>query len=609
VALEIISPAPDLRLRLTAADAWLDDPARTWPVTVDPTLRLEQEQSNPTGEDTFIEPARPTTNFALHPELQADSTGGASPARIRSVVDFHVENVITEPVVVRSADLELDVLGVDAGTPRVAVHGIGPNWNLFDTTWNQREAGVNWAAAGGDYDPAASDTVTIAAGDTSTRLAVTSLVQGWLDGTRPNQGMLLKIHDESQDQRVRLASDENSDTARLPQLVVNYDPIVGRRDLWTYEDRSLGEFRSLAVNVANGNLNLAERDLTTRGTGIDAVVERFYNSRADLYTDIGHEWQMWPQTESRLYPQRNGDVVLYRDSVLRFARQPDGSYREPSGTNAVLTATSGGFTLRFNQSGEQWLFTASGYLASIRDRNGNTVGVHYDADGRMASMTDTQGRVTTFERTAGVPGYGKTVVAAVVDPAGRRHSYTYGVGGGSVDGNLTSYTNPDGKTTTYTYEPTGNNLAAISDNRGNVTRFDWDSSDRLAKITRVTDPAAGTGPATTFTYNAGNTVVTDANAKTTTYHYDRQGRVTATVDARGNQRSTGYNSNSNVTTATDAGTNTTTYGYSTDGRNNPISAQLPTGARTTMEYASASNVYAPLRCPGLRRDRATWTIL
>jgi YD repeat-containing protein len=364
-----------------------------------------------------------------------------------------------------------------------------------------------------------------------------------------------------------------------------HDGLVGERDFHTYEELALSDRRSAKVNVTSGNLNLREVDLSIAGTGLDATVERFYNSRFHNVTEAGSRWQLWPQSTTRLHPAADGSVTLVRDYQVTFPRNADGSYAEPGGMNAKLTRNpaDGRYMLDFYRTAERWEFNAAGYLQARVDRNGNRITYGYDAGGTaLQTMTDTRNRTVAFTRAGGA-----TLVTSATDSSGRIHAYGY------TGTDLTSYTDPAGQITRYVY--TGGYLSSITDARGNVTRFDSDGLGRVTRIVRVTDALAGTGPTTTFTYNLGNTVVNDANGHATTYHYDARGRVERIVDARGNQRARGYNANSNVTTTTDGGTNVTTYGFSTDGRNNPTGARLPTGANSTLEYANPRNLYAPSR--------------
>ncbi len=92
------------------------------------------------------------------------------------------------------------------------------------------------------------------------------------------------------------------------------------------------------------------------------------------------------------------------EEVLIFSHNPDGSYTSPHGYRATMVRGADNlFHLTDHASGTIQRFNPDGYLRDVTDRNNNriTFGYAYDAVGeefRMVSMTDTQGRVTTFER-------------------------------------------------------------------------------------------------------------------------------------------------------------------------------------------------------------------
>lgn len=66
-------------------------------------------------------------------------------------------------------------------------------------TWYNTTGGLEWGSPGGDFDSAAAASVTYPV-DESPRwhdFSVTSLVNGWLEGTVQNHGVLLKLADET----------------------------------------------------------------------------------------------------------------------------------------------------------------------------------------------------------------------------------------------------------------------------------------------------------------------------------------------------------------------------------------------------------------------------
>ncbi len=130
----------------------------------------------------------------------------------------------------------------------------------------------------------------------------------------------------------------------------------------------------------------------------------------------------------------------------------------------------------------------------------------YDDKGRVTSVTDPEGNVTTTEYN------GIDKEAATVDPNLNRTEYEYDDRGNRV---LTRY--PDLTTETMVYDPEGN-LISQTDRLGRTTRMTYDAANRLLE-TIYPDATPGN----------------DADNPRTTNEYDRAGRLTASIDERGNR--------------------------------------------------------------------------
>jgi RHS repeat-associated protein len=589
VTLRVVQTLPTLVFELAADRAWLADPARVFPVAVDPTVNFTQ----PFADAQITSGSAADTRFGGSAVMRAGNDGRVN----RAVVDFTVPESLKNAKVIRAAELSFSVSQdtVVDGTAQVALgaHELLQDFTESQVTWNRRQTtssgtAVPWtnsagtSTPGGAFAPAFESQRTV--GGTAvgrTTWTVAGAVQRHLDEGRARLGFLMKNAAESSG-LVRLASGEASDSATWPKLVVHWEPALGLAQKYRFESFELGATRNAHVNVANGNLVVQERDLAIKGTGLDATVERFYNSQAVYKFDFGNRWQAVPQTAARLYVQQpSGDVAYYRDGIEVYTRNGDGSYTAPSGANKTLVKNSsdGTFTLTSNASSVKEKFGTNGYLTATVDRNNNTISYFYDAAFNLIEMRDTQGRVTTFARN------NKNRVHTVTDPSKQRVlSYTYKKASTTIETDtLESYTDADGKKTQYDYASNGD-LTGINDANNTKTAFVYDSSKRVIELELASnDPAEA--KIWSFTYNAGNTVVTDANGKNTTYHYDTRGRVTKVVDALGKQRSTSYNSNSNVIDYTNASGGTpVAYDYSTDGRNNLMKGTLPTGASGTLSY-------------------------
>jgi RHS repeat-associated protein len=130
----------------------------------------------------------------------------------------------------------------------------------------------------------------------------------------------------------------------------------------------------------------------------------------------------------------------------------------------------------------------------------------YDAAGRLASITDGDGNVTTVERDgAGQP-------TAIVGPYGQRTTLAT-----DADGYLTRITNPAGGTNHLAYTAEGL-LTGITNERGYTAGKTYDADGRLV---RDEDPAGGSWSfARTATLTSETVSKTRALGGTTTYRTD-----------------------------------------------------------------------------------------
>jgi RHS repeat-associated protein len=129
--------------------------------------------------------------------------------------------------------------------------------------------------------------------------------------------------------------------------------------------------------------------------------------------------------------------------------------------------------------GEVYQFDGTGrHLATRHALTGGLLQTFsYDAEGRLAAMTDGDGNVTAIERD------GSGSPTAIVAPLGQRTTL-------ALDGRgyLASLTNPAGETRRFTYHDAGGLLATHTDPRGGVHRY---THDALGYLVRDEDPAGG----------------------------------------------------------------------------------------------------------------------
>ncbi|HXS64559.1 MAG TPA: DUF6531 domain-containing protein [Streptosporangiaceae bacterium] len=388
-------------------------------------------------------------------------------------------------------------------------------------------------------------------------------------------------------------------------------------------EKSVNCSTNLPVNCATGVFWHTFSDFSIPGRGVPLSLTRTYSSSdASANGPFGFGW-----TDSyavSVAVAASGDVTITQEDGAAVTFTPNGAggfTPPPQVESSLVSEPGGGFTFTRNDGQVRYGFGASGKLTSESDLNGYVTKFAYNAQKRLATVTDPAGRKLTFT-------YSGTHVVTVTDPLGRKWKYGY-----STSGNLLKATDPLGHTWSFGYDakhrlltmtgPRGGKLANTYNASGQVTaqvdpagdKTKWSYSGHAATLaggaTTMTDPdghvtkyeysdlelvavTADAGKAdaarTTITYDPltlGIVSETNPDGDTTTSTYDANGNLLTTTDALGNKTTYAYNGLNQVLTKTDPLGLTTSYSY--DSKGNLLSATDPRGATTTYAYADSAH--------------------
>jgi len=364
------------------------------------------------------------------------------------------------------------------------------------------------------------------------------------------------------------------------------------------------------VNVANGNLVIRNQAMAYNAPGLSVNLDVFFNALNTSAGSLSYGGSLSTGQDIGLQVAAS-TVTFYGPSGFTgvFTANGSGGWTAPAGVNADLVRNADQtWSLTYRASAEKLTFTSGGYLIKDVDRNGVGLTLSYDSSNRMSSLTDANGRVTTFT-------YGTFGITKITDPVGRSFDVAYYPGGG-----IKTMTDAAGAVTAVDNTRTGG-LDGIQTPNGNWTYFTYDSASRVTSVTRYLTPGAKTGDAavTSFAYNtstgaSASTRQTSPTGGITTYAADSSGRVTSVTDPLGRMRSQTWTPNSDLATATDAagvagtgggaGTagNITTYSYDT--LNNRTAVASPTGAATRASYAAGTGTTGTAYQPKTSTDAA-----
>lgn len=200
-------------LVLTPDMEWLRDPARTYPVTVDPTLTLTA-----TG-DTWVDSVTGTSQSSS-PELRVGSAD-AGTTKARSYVNFDISSLTSKTsATVSSASLSLSNFATgDCSGSAVRLSRVTSAWTVSGVTWAAQPTTV----PDGSATSTASFGATGCATETPATFDATAIVQAWKGGAA-NNGVQIKADDETAASGYRkYRSLENGDSTKVPTLSVTYN--------------------------------------------------------------------------------------------------------------------------------------------------------------------------------------------------------------------------------------------------------------------------------------------------------------------------------------------------------------------------------------------------
>jgi RHS repeat-associated protein len=387
------------------------------------------------------------------------------------------------------------------------------------------------------------------------------------------------------------------------------------------------------VNTATGNYWRSTADLAIPGRGPGLAMSRTYNSlSAGNASPIGYGWRL-SYGMSLVNDPPFATVTNANGSETEFQLAPGGAYIAPPRVLATLIKNGDGTWTYKVRARVTYSFNSAGQLTKIADLNGNATTLAYNGSGQLSTATDGAGRSFTF----GYNGSGQ--LTTVSDTSGRSVSYGY-----DGAGDLRTVTDVRGHIWQYAYDPShlllterdanGNVVLTntydsykrvltqtdaltrrtsyaysdccggvvdettdVTNARGYVTRYEYDTGGQLVKVTRALGtPAAASWMYAYDPYVLGRTSSTDPNNHTNTATYDHQGNVTSTKSALNHTTSATYDSLNDLKSYTDGNGTTSTYTYDT--RGNLLTRSTPLLQASPVQYQTVTYGYGDPNHPG-----------
>ena len=494
--------------------SWLMDEGRAYPVTIDPTVRIEKKQT--TIDDAFVRSKDPNSSYGYNfSELEV---GRNRPYQVcRTFLKFNTLPKLEKGAVITDARLNLYQYQFSADNGqgfRVSAHEVTGSWDQRTLTWNNQPS----------FKPEALDYLTL---ENTNGMAVpktfdvTKLIRGWYNNPSSNHGIALKAVNENVYATATLVSSDmpvnkyGLTADCYPIGIVYYRSTKGLEDYYSYHEQELGRTGTGYVNRYNGNLVFIHEDEGTGGILMPVSVSHVYNlSDCDTQSRFGKEFRLSLMQELKASGNSDYPYVLTDTDGTNHYFYKDTSdsnkLKDEDGLGLVITQTSSNeydsYRIMKDKDEVQYVFGQDGYLRQIKDTYGNAMKCQYgpnSAGNYIQYAEDPTGARIVFN-------YNSDLTKLVSITANKRStSFAY-----DAAGHLTNITYPDGKTSRFGYDGDKLIWAEGADKRRIVYGYRTDCGvERIAKIGEGYTDAAGTfhtGTEIEVTYpELGTTVFTE----------------------------------------------------------------------------------------------------
>ncbi|MGG6447382.1 DNRLRE domain-containing protein [Pseudobacillus badius] len=541
----------DLLVILVPDQKWLNNEARVFPITIDPTIvRL---QSKPYVADTNIRSAFPTQTGGADLELGAGTSGGNV---IRTLLRFDLSSIPKTSVILGSS-LNLFFSSTNNSSPlNVSIYKLTRDWleNQASWTYAKTSPSTAWTNKGGDYVTSNKlDSVTLTSPDPSMDNNMVRwnipvhILQEWLTNPSVNFGVILKSDTELTNIYKKFTSSDMSIAAKYkPLLSVTYqtNARLGVEDYWDYDVHNLVGGAAM-VNLTTGNLITQYRDISVLGRGgFSFLLERTYNSKSLERSGFGYGWTHSGNEKLFVNVSETMDAIHYQDSdgtVIKYTYDRS-IYRPTAGRYETIKQSSTDTYTMTLKNGAQKIFRVLenpidtvvkvAYIIKEKDLHGNQIIYDYNSDNQLSAVYTDLGlslsKLLTF--TYNAQGY---IDTASYD--GHMFTYHYDNNGylTSVDELKSGLSN---KTTTQ-FIYTNGVLETIIDPNGRKTTFTYMNGNIIKlqepDINSTTDSVNRPGTLYGFNTAARTAFMTDAEGNTTNYVSNESYVIINETDAAG----------------------------------------------------------------------------
>lgn len=507
VTMEIKQSGNEYLLSITADELWLNSAKRKYPVFIDPTIDLDVGRADVI--DNYVDESTPSVSYPTGYCLYA---GNNSMGKARSYIKFNLPELPDENCIITNSFITFYQKSADTGSNPgfLTIHEVTENWDnktaSLKPTWNNKPS----------YNSVVLDYAEIEHNEGNVahcyQFDITKTVKKWYENNQlsTNYGLLLKAKNESATNRVELFSAEEHNLEGYPEIYVTFRNNKGIENYWNYSSYSINAAGAAHINNYTGNLVYELPILSSTGEMAPLTLTAFYNnycagekfvvgkdgsSRTVLAKGfrLNVQQTVLPSSEYGLsgdnaekYPY----VYTDADGTEHYLQEEEEDnktvYKDEDGLGLTMT-TDCDLVASYqitDKAHNNYYFNSEGNLGIIKDQNGNTITIYYQAasDGvrektRIDRIVDGSGHRYTFEYYTSTTG---DYVKSISDNSGRKINFI------TENGLLNSVTYYDETKTDIAYEnQTEGIIDYIQSNNVYRLNFDYTSKANGRRIAKV----------------------------------------------------------------------------------------------------------------------------
>ena len=505
---------------------WLQDEARVYPVTIDPTINTYG------AADAYVKSSAPTANYSNVDTLEMSSTNYGT-----ALLKMPIPNKVTLNAISKAT---LTVNMANAYEDSVMeIRPITSAWTPSTVTWNTRPGTGSYC-----------DVVTVHGGQTEYVFDVTAVVSNVSALQQEYYGLALNTSST----RAPATAMYGYKSSSKPLLKIEYRRMEGVTPNTNHHELNAGRAGTAYINDFNGKLAVQRRDIGFDGNIMPVDISLGYMIERPVLVDDYAE-QFFPQADQWIpnyyrrlgeyvgqygrhfaYLNENGAAITFKNEA-KTDTESVAEYEDEEGLGYVLVYDKLSSQTKFAKytlqkpDGTEETFDRYGMVTKIRSSDnaqGEITITYPDRSSFINTITDGAGRKYQFQYDSDdnitaiqYYGTGTTVLEQV--------AYTY------TNGCLTGVTYPDGETVAYEYDARGR-ITKMTDIDGYSLSYTYTADSGNPQVARVDETAGDdtAGSWITVTYRHLRTTYRDNQGHYENIRFDTDGNVLSTMDNKYN---------------------------------------------------------------------------